>query len=227
VTLRATKKVLASVMVIGAMGSITVSGAYGLMNSETSNPTVKAATGTLTFSNTVGTASACYSYTGAASSGNVNSSCTPIYTSASENYPGTPATVHVTITNNGSLPISDLKLYMPSCTAANTPTSPSPGSADPCGAGGAQFYLQETDASWTPLKCWFPAASGSCALASNSLFVFAQNYKTLSNAPDLGPGPAAGASRYFVIGMQLPSNASNALQGREAVFGLTWHAETS
>jgi hypothetical protein len=42
----------------------------------------------------------------------------------------------------------------------------------------------------------------------------------------LGTGPAAGASRYFIIGMQLPGGASNALQGEEALFGLTWQLAT-
>jgi hypothetical protein len=112
---------------------------------------------------------------------------------------------------------------MPSCASTTTPSAPSPGTANPCAAAGAQLYVQETDAAGAATQCWFPAAAGACAFASNSLFVFQANDNTAATALDLGAGPAAGASRYFVIGMRLPPNASNALQGRAALFSLTWH----
>jgi hypothetical protein len=222
--IRHSKKFLASVMVIGALGSITVSSTYGLLNSEGMNRRSFVASGTLTFTNVVNTTGAtCYSYNGPSSSGNVNSACQPLYTSASENYPGAVAIAKVTIANNGSLDAADLSVYMPSCTATTTPGAPSPGGANPCGTSGAEFYVQETDALGAPTRCWFPSATGACAYAANSLFVFQANDNAPASALDLGTGPAHGQSRYFVIGMRLPSNASNALQGQAALFSLRWH----
>jgi hypothetical protein len=221
------KKVLASLIVIGGLSSLTVSGTFALLSSQESNARSSVASGTLTFSNTVNTGTACLSYGGPASPGNVNNSCQALFTSATQNYPGVAITpAKVTIANNGSLSASGLSVYMPACTAAVTPGAPSPGTASPCAAGGAQLYVQETDSSWTPTKCWFPAGAGACGWAASALFVFASNFNSTTSSLDLGRGPASGASRYFQIGMRLPSDASNNLQGKAAVFGLTWHITT-
>jgi hypothetical protein len=218
------KKILATVIVLSAMGSVTVSGTYGLMNSEQSNARTSVSTGTLTFGNTVETGTACYSYGGPSS--NVNSACQAVYTSATENYPGTPLIAHVAILNNGSLGISNLAVYMPSCVAGNTPTAPTPGTANPCDPGGAQFYIQETTQAGAATTCWFPGASGACTFAADSLSTVAMNANSAASAISLGSGPAAGQTRYFVIGTQLPTNAGNSLQGRSATFALTWRART-
>jgi hypothetical protein len=220
------KKLLASVVVVGAVCSVTVTSVYGLMSAQAANPRATVATGTLTFNEAVNAGTACYTYGGPSSPGNVNTACQALFTSATENYPGAPATAHVAIANNGSIDIANLSLYMPSCAAGNNATAPAPGSADPCQPGGVQFTVQETDASWAPTACWFPAGAGTCAFAANSLYVFQANVKTPANALDLGAGPAAGQTRYFAIGMQIPTNASNALQGRTATFSLTWRART-
>jgi hypothetical protein len=226
VTMRGLKKLLASVMVLGAVGSLTVSGTYGLLNSEGSNPRSFVASGTLTFTNVVNTGTTCYSYSGPSSPGNVNSACQPLFTPATENYPGAAATAQVTIANNGSLDAADLSVYMPSCTATVTPSAPSPGGANPCGVAGAQLYVQETDLAGTPTTCWFPSGAGACPFAANSLFVFQANDNAPASALGLGAGPSHGQSRYFVIGMRLASNASNGLQGQAALFSLRWHVTT-
>jgi hypothetical protein len=212
-------------MVLGALTSITVGGTFAVLTSQESNARSALASGTLTFSNTVN-ASTCFSYGGPSSPGNVNSSCAAVITSSTLNYPGTPAVVPLTIANNGSLDAANLSVYMPSCAAAATPGAPTPGGANPCAANGAQFYLQETTSSGTPTTCWFPSAVGACAFAANSLQVFSTNVNSTSSALSLGGGPAHGQTRYFTIGLQLPSNASNSLQGEAAVFGLTWHLST-
>ena len=213
-------------MVIGALTSVTVSGTFALLTSQESNARSAIASGTLTFSNTVSTGSACFSYGGPSSPGNVNSSCQALITSATLNYPGTAAVVPVKITNDGSLDAAGLSVYMPSCTMAATPGAPSPGGANPCAVNGAQFYLQETDSTGTPTTCWFPSSPGACTFAANSLQQFAANVNTTSSALSLGSGPAHGQVRYFQVGLQLPVDASNSLQGEAAVFALTWHAST-
>ena len=219
------KKVLASLMVFGALASITVGGTFALLTSQESDARSAVASGTLTFSDTAN-ASTCFSYGGPSSPGNVNTSCAALITSSTLNYPGTAAVVPVTIANNGSLDAASLSVYMPSCTLAATPGAPSPGGANPCAANGAQFYLQETTSTGTPTTCWFPSAVGACSFAASSLQVFAANVNTTSSALSLGVGPAHGQTRYFKIGLQLPANASNSLQGEAAVFGLTWHLST-
>jgi hypothetical protein len=217
------KKALASLIVIGALSSVTATGTLAILNSQVSNVGGSVASGTLTFDNAVNSGTACYSFAGPASPGNVNNGCQALFASSSLDYPGVPTVANVKITNDGSIDAADLSIYMPSCTAAATPGAPSPGGADPCGTNGVQLYVQETTASGTPTFCWFPLHAGSCSFVASSLHVFAANVNSTTSAVHLGGGPAHGQARYFQIGMELPSNASNALQGEEAVFALTWH----
>jgi hypothetical protein len=221
------KKILASLIAIGALSSVTVTGTFALLSSQETNTGSSVASGTLTFSNTVGTGTACLSYSGPASPGNVNTACDALITSATLNYPGVALTpVKVTIANNGSLDAASLSVYMPSCTAAATPGAPSPGGANPCAAGGAQFYIQETNSAGVATACRYPSGPVTCVFSANTLQLFAANANTVTSAVNLGSGPAHGQSRYFLIGLELPSTAGNTLQGEEAVFALTWHVST-
>lgn len=216
------KKVLASLIVVGALGCFTITGAYAVLSSETHNARASIASGTLTFSDQVNAATACLTYNGPASPGNVNSSCDALFPSSTLMYPGTPATVHVTIANTGSIDGGALSVYMPSCTAMTSPGAPTPGGANPCTTGGAMIYIEESNAAFTTHSCLFPSAGGACAFAGNTMAYFSGTANNAGSAWSLGTGPAAGTSRYFIVGMQLPSTASNALQGEEALFNLTW-----
>jgi len=221
------KKMLAALIIFGALSSVTATGTFALLTSEEGNTHSAVSSGTLTFDNVVNTGTACFSYGGPSSPGNVNTGCQALITSATLNYPGVAITpVKVTITNDGSIDASDLSVYMPSCTAAATPGAPTPGGADPCATNGAQFYIQETTSTGTPTQCWYPSAVGACSFSASSLHLFAANVNTTTSALDLGKGPAHATARYFLIGMQLPSTAGNALQGEAAVFPLTWHMST-
>ena len=169
------KKMLAALIVFGALSSVTATGTFALLNSEERNTHSGVASGTLTFDNVVNTGTACFSYGGPSSPGNANTSCQALITSATLNYPGVAITpVKVTITNDGSIDAGDLSVYMPSCTAAATPGAPAPGGADPCATNGAQFYIQETTSTGTPTQCWFPSAVGACSFAASSLHVRGQ-----------------------------------------------------
>ncbi len=219
------KKVLLSFLAIGVLSCFTFASVFAVLNSETQNNQTTIASGTLTFGNKVNTGTTCYTY-GTGSSANVNSGCDPLFTNTTLMYPGALATAKVTITNNGSLNGSALSVFMPSCTMVTSPSAPAPGGMSPCGSGGAQIYIQETDSSWTPTSCLYPSGSGSCSLLANTMSYLASSRNTVASAWPLGSGPAAGMSRYFIIGMELPTNASNALQGEEALFSLTWHLST-
>ena len=97
------KKVLLSLLVVGAVGCFTITGTYAVLNTETHNARGSIASGTLTFSDKVNAATACLSINGPASPGNVNSGCDALFTNSTLMYPGTLATVHVTIANTGSI----------------------------------------------------------------------------------------------------------------------------
>lgn len=219
---RRLKLALLATMAIGAVGSFAVPGVYAVFTAETRNTQASAASGTLTMDLVVGGGSPCYSYSGPSSPGNVNTGCDALATfdAAAELYPGAAKTVAVTVRNDGSLPGADLLVFMPGgCTPVNTPAAPSPGGGDPCAAGGMQLYIEET----TPgsQKCWFPSGAAPCAFTAD-LSSFAAR-TTLATALDLGAGPAAQGTRTFTVGLQVPSNSTNAYQGRAATFALNWH----
>jgi hypothetical protein len=219
---RLVKKVLVSLMVVGGLSCFTISGAFGLLSAETQNSRGQISSGTLTFGNQVSTGTLCTTNGGPASPGNINTACDALFSNATLMYPGTPATVHVTIANTGSLDGKSLSVYMPSCTAVTSPGAPA-GGGNPCGLGGAQIYIQEANASWVPQGCVYPTTGGACAYTADTLAYLASVTNTAASAYPLGSGPAAGTSRYFIVGMQLPATAAQNLQGEEALFNLTWH----
>jgi hypothetical protein len=218
------KGILVAMMVIGAIASFGVPGVWAVFSAETRNVQGTAATGTLTFDLQVGTGARCNTKNGTT---NVITGCSAElpWDSAAETYPGVARTAQVTITNDGSLPASDLSLYIPSlCTTGATPDAPASvvGSGDPCTLD--QFYVQETNSSFAATKCWYPNAGTTCSFSSTlTLSTFYNTFKTANNALSLGSGPAALQHRYFVIGVLVPSTATNTVQGKVATFDLTWH----
>jgi len=145
---RRLKQVLLSLMVVGALGSITIHRTYAVLSGEAQNNGTKIASGTLTFNltepvqtNTGGTGRVCYSWK-ANGGGQVNDpadaqpgnssyflanttwGCDPLFVSTALWYPGSSQAVEIQIQNDGSLPAGDLTLYMPgTCTTVNTPTA--------------------------------------------------------------------------------------------------------
>jgi hypothetical protein len=238
------KKLLLSLIAVGIIGSVTARSTFAILTSGTSNANTSASTGTLTFSNTVGTGTACQSFNGTS---NVNTGCDPIMTAStgtwfplSSNSPASTEypTAKVTIKNSGSLAASALSLYMASCAASTTTGAPSPGGTNPCCPGGTfpcatgslDFMIQEmTDATFTTaLNCWWPTvAAGACSFNDaglvDSLGNFYGSYHDNTHSYSLGTGPAATVSRYFEIILAEPVNASNGLQGETATFALYWH----
>lgn len=217
------KWLLACMIALGALGSLTIAGTFAF-SSESVNGSTSLATGTLTLSDTANEGTICHSYSGGE---NANGACQALMSSSTLEYPGESAVAKVKIANDGSLDGGDLVVYMPSCKAENTPSAPAPGTGNPCAGAGDQLYIQETNSSWTATECWYPAhKAGSCAWAKNALYVFATNHSTAESALNLEGGPQHGQARYFEIGLRIPPEASSELQGREAVFGLTWRLQT-
>jgi len=236
---RTLKRILLSLLAIGAAASLSVSGTYAILSSSETNANSTIASGTLTFGNTVDTGTTCYSYGSPSSTANQNPSCTALFSSSTLMYPGSSSTTTVTLTSNGSIAIGKLSVYMPSCTAQASPgAGTSAGGGNPCAyitdslghPDGPLLSIQETDAAGNPTYCWWPdAATGACNPAKtqdNWFGIVAQYINTLSGALNFGSGPAAGQSRYFKITVGLPANADPTLQGEEALFSLAWHVTT-
>lgn len=320
------KKILLSVIVVGALASITVVRVWAAVSSDTGNPGFSAATGTLTANMTLGgvsdSGSPCYSYkntgvvnmtlSSAALSGassitvgstpaampagtqllvydtsptagghsdlvsltadvaasgspvvmaitpnlthsyasgayvmtnNANQQgCDGMYSTAVLDYPGVVQTAQITLTNDGSIDASSLYLWMPiipgtsvSCQKVDTPGIPAYAhlGGDPCASSnvasgaGVIFYVQETQSNFTTaLKCWYPSTATTCPL-TGSLADFAANNYDSADFISMGSGPTHGNSRYFVVGTEFPSNASNTFQGESARFSLDWHLQWS
>lgn len=114
----------------------------------------------------------------------------------------------------------------------NTNTAPSgsppsgTGSGNPCVTGNGGFYLQETNSSGTATQCWYPTTNTSCTFDGTiDLGLFGSNFNTLGQSLDMGAGPTATSSRYFQIGLQIPSGAGNSMQGTEALIVLKWYGQ--
>ena len=295
-----TKKVLLGLLLLGVL-SWGTTGTYAVLSSENANRAATVSTGTLTFSNTVNSGSACLSYGTATANNNINNACSAVISESSGLVaPGGSILAAITIKNNGSIAGSDLSLYMPTCTATTTSTYTGGvnGSGNLCAASGGQFYVQESSINVTlssslstgapitslpvtalngtvtsgtsvvvssgthtqtftasstvnagatsipvnsltpnfaypsgsivfnPTTCWSPSQAGACPFNASTLFAFQLNHGLVTNALDLGTGPAAGASRYFVVGMAIPPTASINYMGQAAAFALTWHLTT-
>ena len=253
-TRRHFKKLLASLILIGALGSITTGGTYAILTSDTQNASSVVASSTLTMSNTSG-ATTCTSQSG--STNTVTSGCAQLFTTATLQYPSTLATVNVQVTNTGSAPGWDLGLSMPGATAgagcsmSTTPSAAVIGGGNPCGASGDLFYVQETQSNFTtPVHCWYPAGGTTCSIAGGgTINAFSTSYyfngtcsPGCNNGPKLNLGNDASTSpatqyalapsasqtastRYFVIGVQ--EGTSNTLQGETATFSLLWHLDSA
>jgi hypothetical protein len=114
--------------------------------------------------------------------------------------------------------------------STNTSPSGSPpsgsGSGDPCLTGNGGFYVQETNSSGTATACWYPNTNTACTFDGTiDLGLFATSFNTLGQSLDLGTGPTATNSRYFQIGLELPSSADNSLQGTGALITLKWYGQ--
>jgi hypothetical protein len=246
------KKLLLSLIVVGALASFTVGGTFAVLKGETSNSNDSLASGSLTMDNSVGSGAACHSQSGAL---NVNTGCTTLFSSGlmypipSAAEPPLPASTTytstiVTIKNTGTLPAT-LSTYLAACASSTTTGAPSfswsainpccPGGAFPCTdglKGSLDFFVQECSAVTLPSTCTSPLAAcqwpvsttTACTFVDDSLGDFNSFHHDNTHYLSLGP-IAAGATRYFQIAAAEPSDAVNGLQGQTATLSLYWHEQ--
>ncbi|HZQ80829.1 MAG TPA: hypothetical protein VFB25_02510 [Gaiellaceae bacterium] len=232
---RPVKKVLLSFLVVGGLSCFTLAGTYATWNSESSDRGISIATGSLTLRNFVGTyptfGPQCDSYS---ASNNFNSSCTAVYSASPVFYPSSstpaPSLIDVKVTNTGTINASTFSVYMPTCSAVLNSSAPSgDGGGNPCATGGFEMTINETDSTFSLTdgneKCVFPTttSAGTPCTYTASTLAFMAAHKTAGSWP-LSGGLASNQTRNFVIGLALPSNPANNLQGEEASFTLTWNA---
>lgn len=246
---RTVKKLLLSLIVVGALGSFTAGGTYAVLKGETRNPNGSIAAGTMTMDNSVNGGAACSSQGGAS---NVNTGCTtvfssgllyPISTAAEPPLPSstTYASGIVSVKNTGSLPAT-LSMFLASCTASQTTGAPSAGGTNPCCPGGSypctdglkgslDLFVQECTSATgstcnSPLATciWPVSTSAACTFVDDSLGDF--NSQHHDNAHYLSLGSiAAGATRYFQLAVAVPGDAGNGLQGETATMAFYWHMQ--
>jgi hypothetical protein len=220
---RQLKKILLSMMTIGSLSLFTIHFAFGALNTESTNAKNTVSLGTLTLSDKVG-ATTCLSFGGAASPANHNGTCSSMFSNTTLLYPGSLATANVTVANTGSLDAT-LSLFMGSCTATTSPSVPAAavGGGNLCTASDVSFYVEESNSTFTSHACVWPIPSASgCSYTASTMYYMSQAAKSETSAVSLGALNHGGTPRYFIIGVSLPTTASNTLQGEEADFSLSW-----
>lgn len=222
------RKLLLTIMVLGATTSSVGAGTFASFNASTMNATSTFATGTLVMSNQKNTGTACMSTGGGSTDANANGACDQLFALTVQK-PGDSAFVDLTLRNEGSIDATALSAFASqNCVAANAPGQTFNGSGDPCTA--VQVYVQEyttsanrTSDNRTGGTCHYGGGTAtSCAFsASRTLDTYDTSYPNASTPLSVG-SLAADTSRYFRIYLTLPATADNTLQGRQATFGFGW-----
>lgn len=215
-----TRKTLVGIIAGGIALTGIGAGTFASFSASTSNGGTFA-TGSLVLSNQKDTATACLS-TGGASTDTNSNACDQAF-ALTVKKPGDAATANITLKNEGSINASALAAFATSaCTAADASGSYH-GTGNPCSA--VSVYVQEfSDAArTTPSSCRYGGGTATtCAYdAAKTLSTFGTTYANAGSALALG-ATTAGTSRYFTIGLQMPSTAGNEMQGRQATFGFSW-----
>jgi hypothetical protein len=222
------RKLLLTIMVLGATTSTVGAGTFASFNASTSNATSTFATGTLVLSNQKNTGTACLSTAGGNTNSNANAGCDQLF-ALSVQKPGDSAFVDLTLKNEGSINAATLAAFASTnCAASNAAGTSFHGTGDPCTT--VQTYIQEyttsanrTADNRTGGTCHYGGGTAtSCAFSSTrSLDHYDTTYPSASTVLSMG-SLNAGVSRYLRIYLLLPSTANNDLQGRQATFGFSW-----
>lgn len=218
------RKLLLTLMVIGAMTSTVSAGTFASFSASTTN-TASFATGTLTLTNDGPAAGTCVS---AGPGDNIvtnTKACDQLF-NVTLAKPGDTAQVDLTLQASGSVtnPSGTLTGYKTSaCSSGNAPAATHNGGGNPCSA--IEMYIQEyTSAARTTTDgtCEWPT-NGSTACSSTFAPAGTDELDDypLSAAP-VAMGTLTTTPRYFRIYLRLPSNADNTMQGMQASFGFSW-----
>lgn len=225
---RATRSRIAlTALVLVGLLAVVGAGTFAGFNAETRNPGNRFATGTLVLGNTKASGASCLSTAGGTTDANVNLACDQLF-DVSVSKPGDSASARVTITNQGSVAASALRVYSADCVDADVATETYRGTGNPCST--IQLVIQRyADAAFTtPVECVYGGGSASTcdwSDATKTLAAFRGTHGDAATGKTVGSGLTSGAARYFEVRLLLPSTADNTFQGRQATVDLTWYAE--
>lgn len=218
------RKVLASVLLALGLAAVLGFSSFATWNAETDNPNNIFSDGTLVLQNTKQGGTACLSTGGGTPDSNVNPSCDQLF-NLTVKKPGDSGSANVTLKNVGSIDAATFKVFSPACTNANNSESYH-GTGNPCAS--IQLTLQRwTDNTFTtPSACLYGGATGATCNFSDTtktLNAFATSYPSSASGLAIAGGLTAGASAYVTVAVQLPSNADNTFQGRQASLNFDWY----
>ncbi len=239
------KKVLLSLIVVGALGTVTVHRVQAVYLSEVINTGSNVASGTFTFDTSIGAQAACGSG-GFATANNNQNVCTgvtgTIFSALPLRYPGDQTAIAVKVKNTGSIDAQDLQVSMNNCASSTTPGVTlfgTEGTANACGTAGLELYIQETDLNGNDLTtgCLYPdphakpfspadaPGTGSTKDCTNMWTANSLSDFQAKSCWDLGRLTAL-TTRYFKIGVQFPIDSANTFQGTTGTFDVTWHLDS-
>ena len=233
------RRMLVVLLLSGVLG-LDHTGTFASFTADTANG-ASFQTGALVLSNQRNTATACLSTAGGSTDVNAND-CDALFTLAAQD--GGTSNVQITVTNEGDLGASSLKLYWTGgntpCVTVSDPAALYSGDGDLCGTMRLQVQEYPTDAtqngndrgldpvSGLPSHCWFGGNAGTDTCANNNnqdLAAFSLLNGTPPDVIDMGP-IAAGQTRWYRVYLNVPAGQlTNAMMGRLVEWGFTWSIE--
>lgn len=216
------------VVVFALLGLIGTAGTWASFNATTDNPATLS-TGSLVLANTVtgGSEGTCYSDDDSGIAVNA-SECEAVFDVPAQQPGNAPVEDTVTLENVGTMNAAALSVYAPD--ACSSPLAGSyNGSVSLCTK--LQLVIQEySDAGFNDeVSCIYGAGDGTTCQFDASLTVdqFVSDHGDFASGVAIGDLQAGAANRrYFRVAAQLADDTdNNSVQGREAVFSLTWRIE--
>lgn len=230
------RKLLLTIMVLGATTSTVSAGTFASFNASTSN-TATFATGNLALSNQKGVATACLSTGGGGGIDTNVNACDSLF-GLTVQKPGDSAFVDLTLSNSGTLPGTLRVSATGDCTNGAAPGQTYSGGGLPCNQ--LQMYIQEyttlanrTAGTTTGGQCVYGNTSGSACTGFNANYTL-DSFDSLGSPISIGTLPAltsgtcaasplpTGTCRYFRVYISLPATSDNTFQGTQATFGFDW-----
>jgi predicted ribosomally synthesized peptide with SipW-like signal peptide len=223
------KQYLLLLMAIGVIAvAMSGGGTFANFSAQVTNPNNAFVSGTLYLHDNGGT-STC---TSESSSDNLSTNnCDTLFNNIDlTNAAG--STAHLTLSNAGSIPASDIQFQVGNCTVGTNGGTATFGTAPTC----AQMYLtiQETQSDFsTNVYCAAGSASVACAAPSSALNLSSASTGSFANLKTVGGAnatftKAGGATdtRYYVIKV-VPGGVTqdNSLQNRKISFDMSWHID--
>jgi predicted ribosomally synthesized peptide with SipW-like signal peptide len=222
------KQYLLLLMAIGVIAIAMTGGTFATFSASTTNPGNTFVTGTLFMHNSVNGGTACTSESVTTGPNyNSNTGCTVLFSGMS--LQGGAQTVHLALTNSGTVPSSDLLFKVANCTVgdnfASTGSHVTFGSGPGC--GNLYLTIQETQSNYTTnVYCAYgPATAQPACDAPTSASTLANSTSNTNLKTTAGANATltAGQTRYYVITVA-PGGITNdnTLQNRAVSFDMNW-----